>query len=51
MGGQVEGLAWTEPGARNPIGASVNFLSLTGLLVSPTAPPVEVVLPTLAFHN
>ena len=26
MGGRAEGLACTDPGARNPIGASENFL-------------------------
>ena len=28
MGGRAEGLAWADPGARTPIGASGNFYSL-----------------------
>ena len=30
MGGRAEGLAWADPGARTPIGASGNFLIFKG---------------------
>ena len=34
MGGITEGLAWADPGARTPIGASGNFLQLPTYLTS-----------------
>ena len=31
MGGRAEGLAWTDPGARTPIGASGNFFKFSDI--------------------
>ena len=36
MGGRVEGLAWADPVARTPIGASGNFIPLLLLVVGAT---------------
>ena len=46
MGGRAEGLACANPGARTPIGVSVNFSCLVVRIVSLDLKVLSVIMPT-----